>query len=101
MRWRNWYSSGMPSTGVAWETKVERRMPIGSPVWVILMVSSMSMPLLANVAFCWGQSSTDQRPHPILRAQRTRYLLAKCHLRPWVLVQNTTRPFHHHVQAPP
>ena len=39
-RWA--YNSGMPGTGVGESTKVERRIPMGSLVWVILIVSSMS-----------------------------------------------------------
>lgn len=37
------YSSGIPATGVGSETKVERKIPIGSEVIVILIVSSMSV----------------------------------------------------------
>ena len=33
----------MPVVGVAGETKVERRIPMGSLVWVILIVSSISV----------------------------------------------------------
>jgi len=38
----NVYNSGIPATGVAWETNVERIIPIGSLVCVILIVSSTS-----------------------------------------------------------
>lgn len=36
------YRAGMEGIGVGFETKVERRMPIGEGVMVILMESSMS-----------------------------------------------------------
>ena len=42
----NVYNSGIPGTGVACETNVERIMPIGSLVCVILIVSSMSTSML-------------------------------------------------------
>jgi hypothetical protein len=42
----NLYSSGMPVIGFGSETKVERNMPSGELVMVILMVSSISVEML-------------------------------------------------------
>jgi hypothetical protein len=63
--------------GVAGETNVERRIPIGSLVWVILIVSSMSIGLSGSREK--GRKSFDLILHPNLEAQCTSSSFAALH----------------------